>query len=171
METKVAGPVAPRAPHVRRSRTVHPQGRLRFATGIVLMIALATAAFGVEGYMRSSRSEQRVTSLQAELSSLQQRVGADERSAAGAQLHTRTVATQASSVRRLIQRVNWQLQSVPTEAQLAGMRNQIASYAACVPQLQSEIEGLRLSWRIDAAKPATDSFKLFSTAPVSASCQ
>jgi hypothetical protein len=165
METKVARPVARHAPHVRRRRTVHPQGRLRFATGIVLMIALATAAFGVEGYMRSSRSQQRVATLQAEIASLQQRVGTDERSAADQQRHTRTVAAQASGVRRLIQRVNWQLQSVPTEA------HQISSYAACVPQLQNEIEGLRLSWRIDAAKPATDSFKLFSTAPASASCR
>ncbi|HTP18092.1 MAG TPA: hypothetical protein VMJ65_00720 [Solirubrobacteraceae bacterium] len=170
METKIARPVARRASHVRRRRTVHPQGRLRFATGIVLMIALATAAFGVEGYMRSSRSQHHVAALQAELASLQQRVGADEQAVAGERHHTRTVVVQASAVRRLVQRVKWQLQSVPTEAQLAGLRSEVASYAACVPQLQNEIEGLRLSWRIDAAKPSTDSFKLFSTAPASASC-
>ena len=170
MQTKVAGHAPRHAPYVRRRRTVHPQGRLRFATGIVLMIALATAAFGVEGYMRSSVSQQRVAALQAQLASLQQRVGADEVAAASQQRHTRTEVARASTVQRLIQHVNWQLQSVPTEAQLAGLRNDVAPYAACVPQLQNEIRGLRLSWTIDAKKPSEDSFKLFSTAPASASC-
>lgn len=177
IQTKVARPAARRPAPVRRRRTVHPQGRLRFVTGIVLMIALVTAAFGIEGYMRSSRSQQHVAALQAELTSLQHRVGADERTAAGEQRHTRTVVARASAVQKSIQSVNWQLQSVPTEAQLAGLRNQlagldndVAAYAACLPQLQAEISSLRLSWRIDAAKPSTDYFRLFTAAPASASC-
>ena len=36
--------------------------------------------------------------------------------------------------------------------------------------LQNEIANLRLSWRIKAAKPAADSFKLFTATPASASC-
>ncbi len=141
-QTTAARPAARRALHVGRTRrrTVHIQGRLRFATGIVLVIALATAAFGVEGYMRASRSQRRVAALQADLASLQQRVGADEQAAAGEQRHTRTVVARASAVQNSIQHVNWQLQSVPTEAQLAGLRNQlaglgndVAAYAACIP--------------------------------------
>jgi cell division protein FtsB len=161
----------------RVGRTVHTQSRLRFATGIVLVIALATAAFGVGGYMQASRSQRHVAALQADLASLQQRVGADERAAAGDQRQTRTVVDKASAVQKSIQNFTWQLQSVPTEAQLAGLRNQlaglgsdVAAYAACIPRLQAEINGLRLSWRIDATKPSTDSFRLFTAAPASASC-
>jgi hypothetical protein len=178
-QTTAARPAARRALHVGRTRrrTVHIQGRLRFATGIVLVIALATAAFGVEGYMRSSRSQRRVAALQADLASLQQRVGADEQAATGEQRHTRTVVARASTVLNSIQHVNWQLQSVPTEAQLAGLRNRlaglgndVAAYAACIPQLQAEISSLRLSWRIDSVKPSADYFRLFTAAPASASC-
>lgn len=164
---------ARRTPSVKRRRTVHAQGRLRFVTGIVLIIALATAVLGVEAYKRAARSEQRVTALQADLASLAQRVTGDERAAAGDRLHARSVAARATAAQRSVQRVNWQLQSVPSEAQLAGMRNELAAYAAyaaCIPALQSEIDGLRLNWRIDADKPATDSFKLFTSAPAPASC-
>jgi hypothetical protein len=178
-QTSAGRSTARRAPHVARTRkrTARTQGRLRFATGIVLVIALGTAAFGIEGYMRASRSQQRVAALQADVASLGLRVGADERAAAGEQRHARTVVARASAVQRSIQQVNWQLQSVPTEAELSGLRNEltglhndVAAYAACIPQLQAEINSLRLSWRIDAAKPSTDYFRLFTAAPASASC-
>lgn len=171
--THGARSMARRTTRVKRRRTAHAQGRLRFVTGIVLIVAIATAIFGVEAYKRAARSERRVAALQAELSSLGQRVAGDERAAAGDRQHARSVAARASAAQRSVQRVNWQLQSVPTEAQLAGMRNQLAAYAAyaaCIPALQSEIDGLRLNWRIDANKPATDSFKLFTTASAPASC-
>jgi hypothetical protein len=115
----------------------------------------------------------RTVHAQADLASLEQRVTGDERTAAADRLHARSVAARATAAQRSVQRVNWQLQSVPSEAQLAGMRNQLAAYsayAACIPALQSEIDGLRLNWRIDADKPATDSFKLFTSAPAPASC-
>jgi hypothetical protein len=176
-QTAAARSAAPRASGVGRRRTAQTQGKLRFATGIVLVIALATAAFGVEGYMRASRSERRMAALRADLANLQQRVGTDERAAAGEQRHARTVVDKASAVQKSIQNVTWQLQSVPTEAQLAGLRNRLAgldndisAYAACIPQLQAEINGLRLSWRIDATKPSTDYFRLFTAAPASAAC-
>jgi cell division protein FtsB len=171
--THGARSMARRTPRVKRRPTVHAQGRLRFVTGLVLIIALATAIFGVEAYKRAARSEQHVAALQAELSSLGQRVADDERAAAGDRLHARSVAARATAAQRSVQRVNWQLQSVPSEAQLAGMRNELAAYAAyatCIPALQTEINGLRLTWRIDADKPATDSFKLFTSAPAPASC-
>lgn len=171
--THGARSTAHRTPRVKRRRTFHAQGRLRFVTGIVLIIALATAVFGVEAYKRAARSEQRVAALQADLASLEQRVTGDERAAAGDRRHARSVAARATAAQRSVQRVNWQLQSVPSEAQLAGMRNELAAdaaYAACIPALQSEIDGLRLNWRIDAGKPATDSFKLFTSAPAPASC-
>jgi hypothetical protein len=171
--THGAGSMARRTPRVKRRRTAHAQGRLRFVTGIVLIVAIATAVFGVEAYKRAARSEQHVAALQSDLASLEQRVAGDERAAAGDRQHARSVAARATAAQRSVQRVNWQLQSVPTEAQLAGMRNELAAYAAyaaCIPALQSEIDGLRLNWRIDANKPATDSFKLFTTASAPASC-
>ncbi len=161
---------APHARHVRRRRTLHTQGKLRFATGIVLMIALVTAAFGVESYLRATRSQQRIAALQADLASLRQRVGADEQAAAGDQRHARSIAARASAAQQSVKRMTWQLQSVPSEGQLAGLRNEVANYATCIPQLQNEISSLRLNWRINAAKPASDSFKLFTATPASASC-
>ncbi len=161
---------ARRAPRARRRRTLHTQGKLRFASGIVLMIALVTAGFGIESYLRAERSQRRVAALQADLEALGQRVGADERAAAGDRRHARSVAARAAAAQQSVKRMAWQLQSLPSEAQLAGLRTEVADYAACVPQLQNEIAGLRLSWRINAAKPAADSFKLFSATPASASC-
>ena len=160
----------PRVGDVRRRRTLHTQGKLRFASGIVLIIALVTAGFGVESYLRAVRSQKRVAALQADLASLEQRVSADERAAAGDRRHVRSVAARASAAQQSVKRVTWQLQSVPSEAQLAGLRNEVANYAACMPQLRNEIDSLRLTWRIDAAKPSADAFKLFVATPASASC-
>ncbi len=161
---------ARRAPRVRRKRTLHTQGKLRFASGVMLMIALVTAGFGVDAYLRADRSQQRVVALQADLASLQQRVSADERAVAGDRRHARAVAAHAAAAERSVSKFGWQLQSLPSEAQLAGLRNDVANYAACIPQLQNEIGNLRLNVRIDAAKPASDSFKLFTATPASPSC-
>jgi hypothetical protein len=142
----------------------------RFATGIVLVAALAAAGFGAASYTRAARSESRVATLQAELAALEQRVAGDEQAAASERRHAGSVVARANDLQQSIKRFGWQLQSVPSEAQLAGLRNQIAAYATCLPQLQREIDGLQLSWRIDATKPSADSFKLFTSAPLSASC-
>jgi hypothetical protein len=161
---------ARRARGARHVRNGYPQGRVRFVTGVALIVALATATFGVEAYVRVSRAQSRVATLQADLASLKQRVYADEHGAASDRRHVRTVAAQASSARGAFARVSWALQSVPSEAQMAGVRNELAAYAACTRQLQSEIAGLGISWRVNAAKPSADYFKLSTAAPISASC-
>ncbi len=154
----------------RRRRAPYPRGVFRFATGIVLIVALAAAGFGAASYSRAARSETRAATLQAEVSALQQRVAGDEQAAAGERRHAGNVVARANAAQQSIKRFRWQLQSVPSEAQLAGLRDEVAAYAACLPQLQREINGLRLSWRIDATKPSADSFKLFTSAQASASC-
>jgi hypothetical protein len=137
---------------------------------VVLIIAAAGATWGIRGATQASRSQSRIAALEAQLTGLQQRVAADERAAATERRQLRGVAARTGGVQRSLQRINWALQSVPTEAQVASMRNDVAAYAGCLPQLQREIDGLGLTWRIDPAKPSTDSFKLVTAAPVSASC-
>lgn len=154
----------------RRARHRYPLGPARFVTGVAVIVALATAAFGVQAYVRSGHQAARITALQADLSQLQQRVAGDERGAASERQHVRKIAAQANSAHRAVARFGWALQSVPSEAQVAGVRNQFAGYAACIPQLQSEIAGLGVSWRFNPAKHAVDLFKLSTSAPISASC-
>jgi hypothetical protein len=139
-------------------------------TGVAVIVALATAAFGIEAYVRAGHQQTRITALQADLARLQQRVAGDEHRAATVRQHVHTVAAQASSAHRAVTRLRWALQSVPSQAQVAGVRNEFAAYAACIPQLQTEIAGLGVSWKINPAKPAIDFFKLSTTAPISASC-
>jgi len=154
----------------RLRRGAYPRGVLRFATGIVLIVALAAAGFGAASYSRAARSETRVATLQAEVAALRQRLASDEHAAAGERQHAGSVVARANAAQQSIKRFSWQLQSVPSEAQLAALRNEVAAYAACLPQLQKEFNGLRLSWRIDTTKPSADSFKLFSSARMSAWC-
>jgi hypothetical protein len=135
-----------------------------------MIVAIATATFGVEAYVRAGHEQSRIAALQSDLAGLQRRVAADEQAAAGERSHVRTVAAQASRAQQALARFGWALQSVPSEAQVAGVRNALADYAACIPQLQSEIAGLGLTWRIDSAKPSTDYFKLSTSAPVSTAC-
>jgi hypothetical protein len=153
-----------------RRRGAYPRGVLRFATGVVLIVALAAAGFGAASYSRAARSETRVASLQAEVAALRQRLAGDEQAAAGERQHAGSVVARANAAQQTIKRFSWRLQSVPTEGQLAALRNEVAAYAACLPQLQREFNGLRLSWRIDATKPSADSFRLFTSARASASC-
>jgi hypothetical protein len=74
-------------------------------------------------------------------------------------------------VQQSLQRVNWALQSVPSQAQIGSVRDDVASYAGCMHQLQREIDSLRLTSRIDPTRSSSDSFKLFTATPVSASCR
>ena len=138
------------------------------------MVALTAGAFGVDGLVQASRERSRVTSLQAELSSLQQRVAADELGVASERLEVGKVAGRATGVERSVSkslgRINWSLQSVPSEAQLGQMRSQLDVDATCIGQLQTELAGLSINWRINPGKPSTDYFKLFTGAPASASC-
>jgi hypothetical protein len=161
---------ARKAPRVRPARRAYPLGPARFVTGVAVIVALATAAFGIEAYVRAGHQQTRITALQADLASLQQRVAADEHGTAAERRHIRSVAAQATSARRALARFRWALQSVPSEAQVAGVRNEFAAYAACIPQLQSEIAGLGVSWKINPAKSSIDFFKLSTNAPISASC-
>jgi cell division protein FtsB len=159
-----------RATEVRRARLRRNHGTLRFASGIVLIVALVAAGFGAEGYVKASRSQRRVATLQAELDGLQQRIADDEQRAASDRRHVRTIAARASSAQKSVRHVSWLLQSVPSEAQLASVRNEFAPYATCLPQLERELSGLGISWKIDPAKPASDYFRLFTRAPSSAAC-
>jgi hypothetical protein len=159
-----------RAAEVRRARLRRTHGKLRFATGLVLIVALVAAAFATEGFVKASRSQRRVATLQAELYSLQQRVADDEHRAVSERQHVRTVAARASSAQKSVRHLSWLLQSVPSQAQLASVRNEFAPYAACLPQLERELSGLGISWKIDRAKPSGDYFRLFTEAPMSASC-
>ncbi len=154
----------------RRARSAYPQGGVRFVTGVAVIVAMATAAFGIEAYVRAGHQQSRIAALQADVIALQQRVSTDEQGVASERSHLRSVAAQASSARQALARFSWALQSVPSQAQVAGVRNELAAYAACIPQLQSEIAGLGVSWRIDPTKPATDYFRLSTAAPISVSC-
>lgn len=162
------GAVRPR----RRRRVAH--SGVRFASGLVLMAALVAAGVGVEGMLQASRAGSRVASLQAQVTTLQRRLNADEQGAASARSEIGRVAGLATgaerSVSRSLARINWSLQSVPSEGQLASVRGAIDDYVACVGQLQSEVEHLGISWRINPARPSADSFKLFTAAPASGAC-
>ena len=122
------------------------------------------------GFTQASRSQARVAALRADLSGLQQRIAADESGVASERLHVRSVAAKAIGVQRSLDHVSWELASVPTEAEVARVRGQLAAYAACMPQLRRELEGLGINWRVDPAKPSTDYFKLVTVAPMSPSC-
>jgi hypothetical protein len=159
-----------RARRVRPARYAYPLGPARFVTGVVVIVAVAAGAFGIEAYVRAGHEQQRITALQADLAGLQRRVDADEHGAASVRQRVRKVAAQAGSTRRALARFNWALQSVPSEAQVAGVRNEFAAYAACIPQLQREIAGLGVSWKINPGKASIDFFKLSTAAPISSSC-
>jgi cell division protein FtsB len=148
----------------------YTKGPARFVAGVAVIVALATAAFGVEAYVRAGHEQKRITALQADLAGLKQRIATDEDGAASVQQNVRKVAAQARSAHRDVAHFNWALQSVPSEAQLAGVRNEFAAYAACIPELQSEIAGLGVSWRVNPSKSSIDFFKLFTRAPISGSC-
>jgi hypothetical protein len=138
------------------------------------MVALTAGAFGVDGLIQALHERARVASLQAEVGSLEQRVGADEQGVASDRVAVGEVAGKATglerSVSRSLARINWSLQSIPSEGQLARVRGLLDADATCIGQLQTELAGLSINWRIDPEKPSTDYFKLFTGAPVSASC-
>lgn len=159
-----------RARSPRRTRHGYPQGRVRFVTGVAVIVALAAGAFGIEAYARAGHEQARIAALQTDLAGLQQRLSADEQVASGDRRRVAEVAAQAGRAQRALARFGWALQSVPSEAQVAGVRSEFADYAACIPQLQREIAGLGISWRVNPGKPSIDFFRLSTNAPISTSC-
>jgi hypothetical protein len=147
---------------------------VRFIGGLLLIVALTASGFGVDGLIQASRERSRVASLQAELTSLQRRVATDEQGVAGERIEVGKLAGKATgierSLSRTLSRLDWSLQSVPSEAELARVRSQLDTDAACVGQLRGQLDGLGISWRIDPEKPSSDYFKLSTSAPGSASC-
>jgi hypothetical protein len=87
---------------------------------MVMVVAVAAATFGIQAYVRAGHEQARVAALEADVSALQQRLAVDEHGAASDRRHVRSVAAQASSARRALARFSWALQSVPSEAQVAG---------------------------------------------------
>jgi hypothetical protein len=156
----------------RRRRTVH--GEVRFIGGLLLIVALTAGGFGVDGLIQASRERSRVSSLQAELTSLQQRVASDEQGTASERIEVGKVAGTASGIERSMSRtlgkINWTLQSVPSEAEIGRVRSQLDADAACIGQLQGQLDGLGINWRIDPEKPSSDYFKLSTAAPAPAPC-
>src|SRR6185437_16430171 len=59
-----------RARRARSARRAYPLGPARFVTGIAVIVALATAAFGIEAYVRAGHQQTRITALQADLARL-----------------------------------------------------------------------------------------------------
>jgi hypothetical protein len=159
-------------PHpVRDAGRAPSPAPVRFVAGVALVIALAATAVAVEGFMQASRSQQRLAALQAQLRSFGQRIGSDERSAVGERQLMRGVAARAAGAQRSLDHVSWQLQSLPSETEVARVRGELGAYAACIPRLQGEIDGLGIVWKRAPAKPRTDFFKLFTTAaPKATSC-
>lgn len=169
IDAAIAEPVSWRA----RSRRA-PRTQARFAGGVLLVVALTAGAFGVDGLIQASREHARVASLQGELTSLQRQVRADEQDAASQGVEMRSVAGRATGVERSISRslgrISWTLQSVPSEAELAHLRVQLGAYASCVGELQREIAGLGISWRINPGRPSADYFKLYTAARGASAC-
>jgi hypothetical protein len=152
-------------------RRVPAQSPVRFVAGIALVIALAAVAVAVTGFMQAARSQRRVAALQAQMRGFQRRIGADEQRAAAQRQLLRSVAARATGAQRSLDHVSWQLQSLPSETEVARVRGELAAYAGCLPRLQGEIDGLGIVWKLNRAKPRTDYFKLFTTAaPKAASC-
>lgn len=162
--------VGSRARRARYARRGYPQGRVRFVTGMAMILAVAVGTFGIEAYVRAGHEQARISVLQADLAGLQQRIAVDEHVVANDRHHVAQVAAQASRASRALARFSWALQSVPSEAQVAGVRSEFAGYAACIPQLQREIAGLGISWRVNPGKPSIDFFRLSTNAPISTSC-
>jgi uncharacterized protein HemX len=157
--------------HAADGRRAPSQNPVRFATGVALVIALVATAVAIEGFMQASRSQQRIVALQAELSGFQRRIGVDEQRVAGERQLMRRVAARAAGAQHALDQVSWQLQSLPSEAEVARVRGALAAFAGCIPRLQGEIDGLGIVWKINPKKPAADYFKLFTpTAPKARSC-
>ena len=155
---------------VPRNRAVYPRSRLLAVTGGALTIASLATAVAVIGLTQASHTAARVASLQADLQVLQSRVAADEHAAATQRRYLHGIAAKANGAQRSLTHVSWTLQSLPTETEVGRLRGELAAYASCIPQLQRELAGLGISWRLDPAKRSADYFKPFTANPVSGSC-
>lgn len=147
----------------------HPQGLLRFVAGGALILALAGVAVGASGYLAATRAQSRAETLGQTVSSLVQRLRADERHAAAAQTRVRAIAARAAGTARQAARVATQLADV--SSQMQGFQAEVGRYSSCLPELQAEITGLVIRWHMGRFKSSPAYVTLADKAHVSRVCR
>lgn len=135
---------------------------LRIIAGVTLVLAIVALGLGGYGIVNfepkaSAASTSRITAAQvrtltAEVASLKRQLKSQ-----GSQL-----ANAQSSI--------FSLQDSTTAGQVSGLKRTVAHLTTCLPQLQTEIGGLGISWQINGFDTSKDSFNITNPTIISSDC-
>lgn len=153
----------------RRAASRFSQPALRFVAGGAVILALIGLAAGALGFLEAFGVQSQADALGRKVSALEQRLGLDEAKAANEQRRVSSISTQAVSAGRQTSHVASQLTDVAVQMQ--GFQDELAGYSSCLPQLQSEITGLVITWHIGRFKASPSYVTLLDKAHPKGACR
>jgi hypothetical protein len=144
--------------------------RLTAWVGLACLLAVIGLAAGGIGIAEALHANNDGSKLRAQLSSLRQRTSHDEaRIGQVAQQMTKipgkaTMATAQANIAAA------QTQLTGLSRAVHGIQGQDARYTNCIPELQTELNGLTINWTIDALSVSQSSFYINNSSQVSHDC-
>jgi len=144
--------------------------RLTAWVGIACLLGIIGIAVGAAGIVQAMNAKNDVGKLRAQLQGLRHRVSGDEG-------HVGQVAQQMTTIPGRATMAAAQANIAAAQSQLTGLsrtvhgiQSQDARYTNCIPELQTELNGLTINWTIDAADVSQSSFFINNSSQVSHDC-
>ncbi len=170
------------ADHATKSVRRVPAGKLPVAAppsssrgltvwvGVACLLALVGIAVGALGITEAMSAKNTGRTLRAQLSSLRGRVGGDE-------TRVHQVATEMTTIPGRATMAAAQTNIAALQSQVTGqgktishIQDQNSTYANCIPELQTELNGLSISWSLNPVNASSDYFNIANSSQISHDC-
>jgi hypothetical protein len=132
---------------------------LRIFAGLTLAIALAALAVAALGLTRAAVAPRQITQVNAQISSLRAQVDHQKRD----------IAREQTTIARLKQsRTPSQLDGLALDNDR--LHSAVRALSVCLPQLQAELDGLRIRYYVNNLNARRDSFSIDHPMTISGAC-
>jgi uncharacterized protein HemX len=144
--------------------------RLRLLASGACVLAVVGLAVGVFGLIEAMSANSNEATLRRQLTALRQRVTGNEG-------HIRQVASQLTTIPGQATMATVQRQLASDGSQLVSdgrtlgrIQGQVSTFNNCIPEIQTQLSGLSISWSINAANVGSSSFGVVNNSQVSHDC-
>lgn len=155
----------PRAkPQPASSTAEKPAGdRMRRLATVACVLAVIGLAVGGFGLVEALSAHQDENSLRAQLTTLKQRV-------IETQGEVKQVASQVTTIPGRAPMAAVQGQLASEGSTLSKLQNESALYSNCIPEIQTELNGLSINWSINASDVGASTFNISNNSQTSRDC-
>jgi hypothetical protein len=138
--------------------------------GVACLLALVGIAVGAVGIFEAMSAKNTDRALRAQLSSLRGRVGGDEARVHQVAAEMTTIPGRATMAAAQANIAALQSQVTGQGKTISHIQGQNSTYANCIPELQTELNGLSISWSLNPVNASSDYFNIANSSQISHDC-